>query len=159
RNRSAQVSQAGTQEINRLQLERNAMADQLKKLNDDYARVTKDLADTTSRETYNRLRADALEKDLVALREEHGTLRKRYEEMRAQWRAGNGGAQQNPPRVASIETSGQVTGVVAGNLAQISLGSDNGLEQGHILQVFRLGKNPNDATYLGTLTITRTTPH
>ena len=52
-----------------------------------------------------------------------------------------------------------MTGVVSGNLAQISLGSDNGIEQGHILQVYRLGARASDAVYLGTLTITRTNPH
>jgi hypothetical protein len=153
-----QVSDAGSREINRLQIERNQMADQLKKLNDDLAKVTKDLADTTSRETFNRLRAEALEKDVADKNERLAMLQRKYDELRAQMPAGNRGAQVNPPRVPSIETAGTVTGT-SGNLAQISLGSDNGIEQGHILQVFRLGNQPNQATYLGTLTVSRTQPH
>src|SRR5262245_34620590 len=154
-----QISQAGTAEINRLQTERNQMAEQVKTLNENLAKVTKDLADTSSRETFNRLRADALEKDLVETREQLAMTRRQVNELRAQLPAGgNRGAKENPPHVPSMDTAGTVTGVYEG-LAQISLGTDNGIEQGHILQVYRLGNQPNQATYLGTLTITRTQAH
>jgi hypothetical protein len=159
RGKFGQVSAAGTQEIDRLQRERNQMADQLKQLNDDKAKLTKDLVDTGSRETYYKLRSEALEKDLVSAREELASAKKRVEELRAQSPAGRGGANPIQPRLPSIETSGEVTGIAAGNLAQISLGSDNGMEPGHILQVYRLGAKASDSIYLGTLTITRTQPH
>jgi chromosome segregation ATPase len=158
RAKSDQVSQASTAEINRLQLERNQMADQLKTLNDQHAKVTKELADTTSQMTYYKLRSEAQEKDLVDLREKYATLLKNYEIVKAQLPAGNRGARENQPRAPSIETSGEVAGV-SGNLARITLGNDNGIERGHILQVYRLGKTPNDAVYLGTLTIDRTSAH
>jgi hypothetical protein len=59
------------------------------------------------------------------------------------------------PRVPSVDEKGQVTSV-ADNLAVISLGSDHGIEPGHILQVYRLLPAPQ---YLGTLTISRAETH
>jgi hypothetical protein len=158
---SLTVSQGATREIAKLQQERNQLADLLAKTKDDLAKVTKDLADMSAKETYARLRADALEKDYVALKEDHAALRRKYEQAQAEL-VRNGvrsrGAQENPPRLPTVETTGRVT-EVSGQFASVSLGSDNGIEKGHILQVYRLGRGINDALYLGTLTITNVRPH
>jgi len=154
-----QISTAGTAEIGRLQVERNQMADQLKKLTDEHAKTVNELANTSSRETYADLRAKALEQNLIETREKLAGIQRRYEELRARQPAGGAGADPNPPRRPSIETNGEVSGI-SGNLAQITLGSDNGIERGHILQVYRPDlKNPANSLYLGTLTVDRTQPH
>jgi hypothetical protein len=64
---------------------------------------------------------------------------------------------RNPPtkpvkgRVAAVdEKSG---------LMKINIGSDAGLEKGHTLELFRIGKNPGDSRYLGTVRVTDVGPN
>lgn len=149
------LTQAGSTEILRLQKERDQQAQQLKAVNDDLVKTRKDLADTTQRETYARLRGDSLERTLSTAREELENYKRKYEELLA--RSGpsnNTPATPNIPRVPSIDTRGRVT-QTDGTHAVISLGSDNGIERGHVLQVFRL----NPPLHLGTLTITKANAH
>lgn len=146
------ASQGSTTEIVRLQRERNQMYEQLKVLNETIAKVNKDNADLTTKETYSRLRADSLERERSDLQERFNTASARLEELRARVGPSVAGAQPNPPRAPSISTAGKVTGV-ADTLASFSLGSDNGLVVGHILQVYRTNE------YLGTLTVSRLEPH
>jgi hypothetical protein len=154
--KAAEISNAATAEISRLQVERNQLAVQLNTVNDQLAKTAKELAETTARETFYKLRADANERNLASAREELATVRRKLEELRARVPAAEfESAVATPRRIPSVETAGRVTGV-SGNLASISLGSDNGIEQGHVLQVYRMGANP---LYLGTLTVTRTEPH
>ena len=152
-----ELTKSGSIQIARLQLERNQMAEALKVSNDKLAKFAKDLADTSERETYNRLRAEVLEKDLSNVKEQFALLNKRHEELKAQRGndLGRAGADANPSRVPSVDMTGRVTGV-DGNWAQISLGSDNGIDQGHLLQVYRTTPEP---MYLGTLKISKSEPH
>jgi hypothetical protein len=150
------VSEAGSKEINKLQQERNQMADQLKQLNDDRIKLAKDLADTTQRETFNKLRGDALEKSLSETKESLALLQKKHEELK--FLAGDlikPGANPNAGRIPSIDTTGRVTSA-SGTIAVVSLGSDNGLEVGHVLQAYRTEPN---ALYLGQITLTKVEPH
>jgi predicted nucleic acid-binding Zn-ribbon protein len=154
--KAAEISNAASAEIARLQTERNQMSVQLNTLNEQLVQTARELAETTARETFHKLRADSNERELASLKDELASVRRKYEELRARVPAtATLAVVPNAPRAPSIETSGRVTGV-AGNLASISLGSDNGIEQGHVLQVYRMGANP---LYLGTLTVTRTEPH
>ena len=61
-------SQAASREIAKLQTERNQMAEHQRALNDALAKTSKDLADTTSRETFNRLRQTRSKKTWAAPR-------------------------------------------------------------------------------------------
>jgi hypothetical protein len=150
------VSQTQSIEIGRLQKERNQMAEYLKAANDSIAKITKDLADMTQQEKYHHLRGDALEKELSETRELASQLRRKVEELTARTRNLPAiGAQANPPKVPSFDMAGRVLSA-EGNWAVISLGSDNGIEQGHLLQVYRTSPQP---VYLGTLTITKAEPH
>ncbi len=154
--KAAEISNAASVEIARLQTERNQMAVQLNGVNEQLAQTARELAETTARETFHKLRADANERELAGVKEELALTRRRYEELRARVpEASVATVAAIPKRVPSVETAGRVTGV-SGNLASISLGSDNGIEQGHVLQVYRIGANP---LYLGTLMVTRTEPH
>jgi hypothetical protein len=64
-------------------------------------------------------------------------------------------SQGSQPRIPAVEQIGKVT-AVEDHLAVISLGSEHGLEAGHILQVYRTMPN---VQYLGTLTINRVETH
>jgi len=57
-----------------------------------------------------------------------------------------------PPKVDAI-----VTSVVGGGLVEISLGSDAGLQKGHVLHVYRVGAGRSD--YVGRIEVVRTTPN
>jgi len=144
------VTQSGSAEIARLQLERNQMADQQRELNDQLSKKNVELANMTQSNQFFKLRSESLERDLSSTNETLAVLRRKYEEMRAQG-GSSAGARPNAPRVPSVDTTGRVTGV-SGNIATVSLGSDNGIEQGHILQVYRITPDP---VFLGTLTVTR----
>lgn len=154
--KAAEISNAASAEISRLQTERNQLSVQLNTVNEQLAQTARELAETTARETFHKLRADTNERELASTKEELVRVRRRYEELLARVpEAATSSVVATPKRIPSVETSGRVTGV-SGNLAAISLGSDNGIEQGHVLQVYRMGANP---LYLGTLTVTRTEPH
>lgn len=149
------VSQAGSVEIQKLQLERNQLSVNLAERNNQLVKVNVDLANTTSQMTFFKLRSERLERENSQLNESLATMRRRFEELRAQAGPVRGGAQPNQPRVPTVETTGQITSA-DGNIAVASLGSDNGIEKGHILQVYRMSPNP---IYLGTMTVTEAHAH
>jgi len=57
-----------------------------------------------------------------------------------------------PPKVEAV-----VTSVVGGGLVEISLGSDAGLQVGHVLEVYRVGSGRSD--YVGRIDVVRTEPN
>jgi hypothetical protein len=57
-----------------------------------------------------------------------------------------------PPKVDAI-----VTSVISGGLVEISLGSDAGLQKGHVLHVYRVGAGRSD--YVGRIEVVLTTPN
>ena len=65
--------------------------------------------------------------------------------------------EENPPQT---DVEGRITYVdPEGELVSLSVGSDNGLEVGHTLKVFRLDKNPQESKYLGILEVVSVRPH
>lgn len=154
-NKETENSKAASREIDKLKLERDQMTAQLNERNARIAKLEKDVADITARETFARIRADQTEKDNDEKRAEIAHLSKRVEEFKFQLRqfgAAPGVPPANKPRIPTVEQAGQITGV-AENIVVISLGSDHGVEPGHIMQVYR---TKPDAVYLGTITITKT---
>jgi prefoldin subunit 5 len=151
-------SQAASQEIDKLKTERNQMQVQLAQKNDRVARLESDLANLSAKEKYASIRADITEKEIEEKKVELANLNRQIGELRAELQSL--GALKSKvagmkPRVPTVEQVGKVTSV-ADNLAVISLGSDHGLEVGHILQVYRTVPS---AQYLGTLTINKTETH
>lgn len=65
--------------------------------------------------------------------------------------------EENPPQV---DIEGRVVEVDANDeLIKLSIGSDNGLEQGHTLKVFRLDPVPERSKYLGVLEVLSVRAH
>ncbi len=58
-----------------------------------------------------------------------------------------------PPKVEGI-----VKEITPGGLVHISIGSDVGLQRGHILKVFRLDPKPEDSKFLGTIEVVSVRP-
>jgi hypothetical protein len=151
-------SQAASQEIDKLRTERNQMQVQLAQRNDRIAKLETDLAGVNAKETYARIRADLTEKDIENKKVELADLTRQVGEMRAELQslgALRSKSASMKPRIPTVEQVGKVTSV-AENLAVISLGSDHGLEIGHILQVYRTAP---DVQYLGTLTVNKVETH
>jgi hypothetical protein len=151
-------SQAASQEIDKLRTERNQMQVQLAQRNDRIAKLESDLSGVNAKETYARIRADLTEKEIEEKKVELANLTRQVGEMKAELQSLGALKPKTAgmkPRVPSVEQKGEVTSV-AENLAVISLGSDHGIEIGHILQVFRTTPEPQ---FLGTLTINRTETH
>jgi hypothetical protein len=149
-----ELAKAQSIQVDRLQKERNQKDEYLKALNDQLIKTTNDLANMTQQEKYHHLRGDALEKDLSSLKETYALLNKKFEELSALVTRDqiNRGATPNAPRRPSIATTGRVL-EADGNFATISLGSDNGIEQNHELDVYRTNE------YLGKIIITKSEPH
>jgi hypothetical protein len=80
------------------------------------------------------------------------------------WKAGKArGEPADGPRGTKNPPPEGVEGTVkkvdeASGLVMISLGSDAGLMKGHTLEVFRLGTNPKEAKYLGTVKVVEVSP-
>jgi myosin heavy subunit len=62
---------------------------------------------------------------------------------------------KNPP---ATKVEGKVTQVEEG-LVKLNVGSDQGLKEGHTLEVFRLSSTPGKSRYLGTLRIVKVSPN
>lgn len=131
---------------------------QLNQRNDRIATLESDNANLTAKAAYSGIRADLTEKEIEEKKVELNNLQRQIAEMKAELNRLGGlrdRAIANKPRVPAVDEKGKVTSV-ADNLAVISLGSDHGIEAGHILQVYRLLPAPQ---YLGTLTISRAETH
>lgn len=151
-------SQAASQEIDKLRTERNQMQVQLAQRADRVAKLETDLANMSAKERYASIRSDISEKDIEAKKVELADLTRQVGEMKAELQALGALKSKSAsmkPRVPTVEQVGKVTSV-AENLAVISLGSDHGLEPGHILQVYR---TTPDVQYLGTLTVNKVETH
>jgi hypothetical protein len=59
---------------------------------------------------------------------------------------------KNPPDAGSPRVDGEVTAVRADNLIEVSIGSDDGIREGHTVEIFR------GRTYLGRAEIVKTAP-
>lgn len=151
-------AQSATAEIDKLRTERDQMQLQLNQRNDRIAKLETDNANLLAKATFSGIRADLTEKEIEEKKVELSNLNRQVAEMKAELNRLGGlreRAMANKPRVPAVDEKGTVTSV-ADNLAVISLGSDHGIEPGHILQVYRTNPTPQ---YLGTLTINRTETH
>ncbi len=106
----------------------------------------------------NLKKAIDADEQLAQIRNEYDRLRKRNGELLAQineYMVALQGAgiqlDREVPRVEGIVSAVSPSGSVA-----INLGSDDGLEPGHQLDVYRLGRNGEASKYVGRITIVRT---
>ncbi len=150
--------QAASNEIDKLKTERDQMQVQLNQKNERIAKLESDNANITAKSTYNGIRADLTEKEIQDKKVELADLTRQVGEMKAELQrlgAVRDRAAPNKPRVPTVDETGRITDV-ADNFAVISLGSDHGLEPGHILQVYRTSPAPQ---YLGTFIVQRAETH
>ncbi len=101
---------------------------------------------------------DSFAERLRALEKEYQSIVKTLEETREQLARGGLPAAPSGERVVLTPPPDQVQGVVEsvkGDLVQVSVGSDQGLQQGHTLEIFRLEPKPE---YLGPIRIIKVEP-
>ncbi len=101
-------------------------------------------------------RNEKLAQDFSELNSKYQIMSREYQRM--------GVGSRNPGSLLSPDVKPAPSGVngevkyVNGNQAQISVGTDSGVTEGNILQVFRLNPDPKLSVYLGTLRISRSEP-
>ena len=144
---------AVSRELERLNTERGQMQVQLREKDARMLAIQKENNRLSAVATFQEIRANSTDREIEQLKVDRAKLVRQIEQTNEQIRQLGGVAQGVPkadtPRIPTVETSGKIK-YVEENLAQITLGSDHGLEVGHVLQVWRTDPVP---LFLGTLTI------
>ncbi|HLW67109.1 MAG TPA: hypothetical protein VKS79_17475 [Gemmataceae bacterium] len=141
---------ASTREMQKLQTERDMLAEQKTERDKRILALEKSIVDHRNEAVSARIQSNSLNERLQKMMMQVEVLTRENSQLKA-----SGAVATNAYKPAPVEVKGQVTGV-ADNLVTVSLGSDHGLSVGTILQAYRLSPS---AQYLGTVTITNIETH
>jgi hypothetical protein len=141
---------ASTKEMQKLQVERDMLAEQKTEAYRRILALEKSIVDHRNEAVSARIQANSLNERAQKLMMQVEVLTRENGQLKA-----SGAVASSAYKPAPVEVKGQVTGV-ADNLVTVSLGSDHGLSVGTILQAYRLSPSPQ---YLGTVTITNIETH
>jgi len=137
------------------------LAETNKKLRDDNLKLIEDANNERRERIRARIEARTLEKTNEDLVEQVKDLAKELARSKAGLTTttltSRKRGEDNPP---PEQIEGRITQLYRDrDLVQISVGSDNGLLQGHTLKVFRLDRVPENSKFLGVIEIVSVRPH
>ena len=136
-------------DLAKAKLERDAAAQQIVKLRSEIKELQQDLQDKVNRGAELAAKLHQSESELSMVSERRDQLERQV--VNARQVLEENGLSLLSPRTNIPEVDGVVT-AVSDNLVEVSIGSDDGLQKGHELEVFRADQ------YLGRLKVVSVTP-
>jgi hypothetical protein len=151
-------------EVQNLKAERDLLVKERTEKDTTIAKITADLFDQKKVSVQNELNFKSQLSRNDRLLTDYEKILKERDSLKSQMGTGLSGGRtpsvlEQPPPQAPRDVRGVVTAATKDGLAQISIGSDSGLQVGNVLQVYRLDvANPKGSVYLGELTVKRVEP-